>query len=61
MLVHFPVYRGYGTAGRSAVLEQAADAAKKTGLPGDRWVIDWLHAPDGASRDGDRDHAASSN
>jgi malto-oligosyltrehalose synthase len=43
LLVHFPVYRGYGTAGDEPYLKQAADAAKKTGLPGDRWVIDWLH------------------
>jgi (1->4)-alpha-D-glucan 1-alpha-D-glucosylmutase len=43
MLVHFPVYRGYGTAADEPYLKQAADAAKKTGLSGDRWVIDWLH------------------
>lgn len=43
MLVHFPVYRGYGTAGDEPYLKQAADAAKETGLPGDRWVVDWLH------------------
>ena len=43
MLAHFPVYRGYGTASDEPYLKQAADAAKKTGLPGDRWVIDWLH------------------
>jgi malto-oligosyltrehalose synthase len=43
LLVHFPVYRGYGTASDEPYLKQAADAAKKTGLPGDRWVIDWLH------------------
>lgn len=43
MLVHFPVYRGYGTAHDEPFLEQAAEAAKKTGLSGDRWVIDWLH------------------
>ncbi|WP_428671551.1 malto-oligosyltrehalose synthase [Reyranella sp.] len=52
LLVHFPVYRGYGTAGDAQFLRQAAEAAKKTGLPGDRWVIDWLHgrmrAPGGA-------------
>src|SRR5204862_4396748 len=43
MLVHFPVYRGYGTANDRPFLQQAADEAKKTGLPGDRWVIDLLH------------------
>ena len=43
MLVHFPVYRGYGTAADEPFLKKAADAAKKTGLPGDCWVIDWLH------------------
>ncbi|MCW5736893.1 MAG: malto-oligosyltrehalose synthase [Enhydrobacter sp.] len=43
MLVHFPVYRGYGTAGDEPYLKHAADAAKRSGLPGDRWVIDWLH------------------
>jgi (1->4)-alpha-D-glucan 1-alpha-D-glucosylmutase len=42
MLVHFPVYRGYGTAKDRPFLQQAADEAKKTGLPGDRWVIDLL-------------------
>jgi len=43
MLVHFPVYRGYGTAADEPYLTLAADAAKKTGLASDRWVIDWLH------------------
>lgn len=43
MLVHFPVYRGYGTAGDEPYLKHAAEAAKKSGLPGDHWVIDWLH------------------
>jgi len=43
LLVHFPVYRSYGTSGDEPYLKQAADAAKKSGLPGDRWVIDWLH------------------
>ncbi|CAN5685417.1 hypothetical protein BH10PSE6_BH10PSE6_39790 [soil metagenome] len=42
MLVHFPVYRGYGTKDDEPYLKQVADAAKKSGLPGDRWVIDWL-------------------
>lgn len=43
MLVHFPVYRGYGTAGDEPYLKHAADAAKKRGLPGDQWLIEWLH------------------
>jgi (1->4)-alpha-D-glucan 1-alpha-D-glucosylmutase len=42
MLVHFPVYRGYGTPADAPWLAQAAEGAKRTGLPGDRWVIDWL-------------------
>jgi (1->4)-alpha-D-glucan 1-alpha-D-glucosylmutase len=42
MLVHFPVYRGYSTPADEPWLQQAADAAKRTGLPGDRWVIAWL-------------------
>jgi malto-oligosyltrehalose synthase len=42
MLVHFPVYRGYGTPADARWLAQAAAAAKRTGLPGDHWVIDWL-------------------
>jgi malto-oligosyltrehalose synthase len=42
MLVHFPVYRGYGTPADVPWLEQAAGAAKRTGLAGDSWVIDWL-------------------
>ncbi len=53
MLVHFPVYRGYGTANDRPFVQQAAGAAKWTGLPGDRWVIDllqrWMAAP-GADR-----------
>lgn len=43
MLVHFPVYRGYGAAGDEPYLKHAADAAKKRGLPGDQWLIEWLH------------------
>jgi malto-oligosyltrehalose synthase len=42
MLVHFPVYRGYGTPADAPWLAQAADGARRTGLPGDGWVIDWL-------------------
>jgi (1->4)-alpha-D-glucan 1-alpha-D-glucosylmutase len=42
MLVHFPVYRGYGTASDRPFLEQAANAAKRSALPGDRWLIDLL-------------------
>jgi malto-oligosyltrehalose synthase len=42
MLVHFPVYRGYGTPADAPWLAQAADGARRTGLPGDNWVIDWL-------------------
>jgi malto-oligosyltrehalose synthase len=41
MLVHFPVYRGYGTPADAPFLQHAADAARKS-LPGDRWVIDLL-------------------
>lgn len=53
MLVHIPVYRGYGTANDRPFVQKAADAAKRTGLPGDRWVIDLLHrwmAKPGADR-----------
>jgi (1->4)-alpha-D-glucan 1-alpha-D-glucosylmutase len=42
MLVHFPVYRGYGTASDRPFLQQAANAAKRSALPGDRWLIDLL-------------------
>ncbi|HET6194520.1 MAG TPA: malto-oligosyltrehalose synthase, partial [Acetobacteraceae bacterium] len=42
ILVHFPVYRGYGTPADVPWLERAATAAKQTGLAGDDWVIDWL-------------------
>ena len=42
MLVHFPVYRGYGTPADVPWLERAAEAAKQTGLGNDGWVIDWL-------------------
>jgi malto-oligosyltrehalose synthase len=42
MLVHFPVYRGYGTPADVPWLERAAAAAKRTGLGSDGWVIDWL-------------------
>ncbi len=49
MLVHFPVYRGYGTPADAPFLQQAADAARLSGLPGDRWVIDllqrWMSRP----------------
>lgn len=41
MLVHFPVYRGYGTTADAPFLQQAADAARRS-TPGDRWVIDLL-------------------
>jgi (1->4)-alpha-D-glucan 1-alpha-D-glucosylmutase len=51
LLVHFPVYRGYGTAADEPYLEQAAAAAKRTGLPGDSWVIDRLQ---GRMREPDR-------
>ena len=42
LLAHFPVYRGYGTPADAPFVEQAADAARKSGSPGDGWVIDWL-------------------
>ncbi|MBS0525472.1 MAG: malto-oligosyltrehalose synthase [Proteobacteria bacterium] len=42
MLVHFPVYRGYGKPADVPWLEQASKAAKRTGLASDGWVIDWL-------------------
>jgi malto-oligosyltrehalose synthase len=42
MLVNFPVYRGYGKPADVPWLEQAAKAAKRTGLESDGWVIDWL-------------------
>jgi (1->4)-alpha-D-glucan 1-alpha-D-glucosylmutase len=42
MLVNFPVYRGYGKPADVPWLEQAAKAAKRTGLASDGWVIDWL-------------------
>ena len=42
MLVHFPVYRGYATANDRPFVQTAAGAARRTGLPGDRWVIDLL-------------------
>jgi malto-oligosyltrehalose synthase len=42
MLVHFPVYRGYGTPADAPWLAQAAEAAKRTALNSDGWVIDWL-------------------
>jgi malto-oligosyltrehalose synthase len=49
LLVNFPVYRGYGTAHDLPFLQQAADAARASGVPGDRWLIDllqrWLAEP----------------
>ncbi len=42
LLAHFPVYRTYGTEDGERFLDEAAEAAKRTCLPGDRWVIDWL-------------------
>src|SRR5262249_9028533 len=50
MLVRFPVYRGYSEPADAPFLAQAADAARTNGLPGDRWVIDWLHARLGEQR-----------
>lgn len=43
LLVHFPVYRGYGTPADRPFLRRAAEGAKRTGLAGDGWVIDRLH------------------
>jgi malto-oligosyltrehalose synthase len=45
LLVHFPVYRTYGVGGvlsaaDRAVLQRAADGARKTCLATDRWAID---------------------
>jgi malto-oligosyltrehalose synthase len=38
LLAHFPVYRTYGAGG--AVLQRAADGARKTCLATDRWAVD---------------------
>jgi malto-oligosyltrehalose synthase len=43
MLVHFPVYRSYGTASDHPFLEHAVQGAKSTGLASDHWVVDLLH------------------
>jgi malto-oligosyltrehalose synthase len=45
VLVHFPVYRTYGVAGRlspedKAILARAADGARRTCLATDRWAIE---------------------
>ena len=45
LLVHFPVYRTYGAAGvfspvDRAVLQRAADGARKTCLATDRWAVE---------------------
>ncbi|HYD04474.1 MAG TPA: malto-oligosyltrehalose synthase [Reyranella sp.] len=49
LLVHFPVYRGYGTPTDRPFLQHAAEAAKVSAFPSDRWVIDllqhWLAEP----------------
>jgi (1->4)-alpha-D-glucan 1-alpha-D-glucosylmutase len=42
LLVHFPVYRTYGTPAGERFIDRAAEAAKQTCLPGDRWLIDRL-------------------
>ncbi|UYN95541.1 MAG: malto-oligosyltrehalose synthase [Enhydrobacter sp.] len=44
LLAHFPVYRTYGTNSDRRFVTQAAEAAKRTCPPGDRWAIDWLVA-----------------
>jgi malto-oligosyltrehalose synthase len=43
LLVHFPVYRTYGTAADRPFLERAVAGARRTGLASDRWVVDLLH------------------
>ncbi len=49
LLVHFPVYRTYGTPDDRPFLESTVVGAKRTGLTGDRWVVDllqrWLSDP----------------
>jgi (1->4)-alpha-D-glucan 1-alpha-D-glucosylmutase len=49
LLVHFPVYRTYGTAHDWPFLAQAVAGAKRTGLAGDRWIVDlldhWMREP----------------
>jgi (1->4)-alpha-D-glucan 1-alpha-D-glucosylmutase len=49
LLVHFPVYRTYGTAHDRPFLAQAVAGAKTTGLLGDHWVVDlldrWMREP----------------
>jgi malto-oligosyltrehalose synthase len=42
LLVHFPVYRTYGSAADQASLRRAVAGARRTGLAQDRWVLDWL-------------------
>jgi (1->4)-alpha-D-glucan 1-alpha-D-glucosylmutase len=42
LLAHFPVYRTYGTPAGERFLDRAVEAAKRTCLPGDRWLIDRL-------------------
>jgi (1->4)-alpha-D-glucan 1-alpha-D-glucosylmutase len=42
LLIHFPLYRGYGTARDRPYILQAAAAARVTCLPGDRMVLDHL-------------------
>ncbi len=43
LLVHFPVYRTYGTVADRPFLERAVEGAKSTCLASDRWVVDLLH------------------
>ena len=46
LLAHFPVYRTYGAGGAvlaradSAVLQRAAEGARRTCLATDRWAVD---------------------
>jgi malto-oligosyltrehalose synthase len=47
LLAHFPVYRSYASASERPasdlpVLRHAAESARRTGLSGDRWIVDRL-------------------
>jgi malto-oligosyltrehalose synthase len=43
LLVHFPVYRTYGSPHDRPLLEQSVESAKQTSVSGDRWIVDLLH------------------
>jgi len=49
LLVHFPVYRTYGTRHDRPFLAQAVAGARRTGPQGDRWIVDlldrWMRNP----------------